>query len=61
MFSEHSFCESPFASFIAIEINGEIFFFDLSVESNIVLELSLSRSLNFELETELVEYDEIIL
>jgi len=50
MFCDHSFCEAPFASFISIEINGEIFYYDLSIEQSISLDLSIDSSLEFDLE-----------
>jgi hypothetical protein len=58
MFSEHSFCESPFSSYIEIELNGEIFYFNLAIEQSIDLDLNISRSQNFVLE---IEQDESLI
>lgn len=58
MFSEHSFCESPFSYYIEIELNGEIFYFNLAIEQSIDLDLNISRSQNFVLE---IEQDESLI
>lgn len=49
MFCDHSFCEAPFASFISIEINGEIFYYDLSIKQSIIFDADINRSVFFEL------------
>ena len=56
MFSEHSFCESPFSSYIEVELNGETFYFDLRIERSINFDLNICRSQDFVLEIERDEF-----
>lgn len=41
MFCDHPFCDSPFASFVAIVGNGEIFYFDLYLEQSASITLNI--------------------
>lgn len=50
MFCDHSFCEAPFASFISIEINGEIFYYDLSIKQSITFDAEINRFVFFDLQ-----------
>lgn len=49
MFADHSFCEQPFSSFTAIVLNGEIFYFEGTINNILQFDSNLSRSATFQL------------
>ncbi len=62
MFCEAPFCDLPFASFtIVVTINGEIFYFDASIQTSDAFVLDVQQEISFisEITTQSSEFVQI--